>query len=76
MTSLRALRDCELPEELAYKLAPFISSWRPHDPPPSRTYLESLGYEKVEEYTFTDELEDVYFQLKGHYPGEDPEGSE
>jgi len=70
MTSLRALRDCELPEELAYKLAPFISSWRPHDAPPSRTYLESLGYEKVEEYTFTDELEDHYFQTRGCTPEE------
>ena len=70
MTSLRALRDCELPEALAYKLAPFVRAWQPHDPPPSRTYLESRGYEKTEEYTFTDELEDAYFQLRGCTPEE------
>jgi hypothetical protein len=70
MTSLRALRDCELPEALAYKLAPFVRAWAKHDAPPSITYLKSLGYERVEEYRFTDELEDVYVSSRGCTPEE------
>ena len=70
MTSLRALKDCELPPELAYKLAPFVRAWAKHDAPPSITYLKSLGYEKVKDYTFTDELEDVYVGNRGCTPEE------
>ena len=35
------LRHSELDERLALMLSPFISSYRPHDEPPSRLELES-----------------------------------
>ena len=68
--SLYYMRELELEPSMAVQLLPFIRAYAPHDVPPSRTYLESLGCEKVEEYTFTDELEDHYVELRGCTPEE------
>ena len=39
MSEFYSLRECKLPEALAAKLAPFISSHRPHDNPPTKDQL-------------------------------------
>jgi hypothetical protein len=68
--NIEELRATELPIALAAKLAPFINAYRPHDAPPTRDELKDAGYEKIDEETFVDELNDYYFTVTGHYPDE------
>jgi hypothetical protein len=72
-SSLYHLRDTELEAETATILAPFINAYRPHDKTPKRDELKSEGYELVRKETFTDELKEVYWELRGYYPDENPE---
>ena len=72
MASLLYLRDQELAPELAAKLAPFIAAWRPLSVRPSTQELRAEGYEKVDEMTFFEELEEVYFENHGYYPEDNP----
>lgn len=66
------LRERELAPKLAAQLAPFINAYRPHGEPPTRAELKEAGYERIESETFTDELEDYYFEVTGHYPEDEP----
>ena len=69
-TSLYYLRECELSADEAVILAPFIQAYRPHSEVPKRAELQEDGYELVRKESFTEELEDYYFELKGYYPEE------
>jgi hypothetical protein len=69
MASLLYLRDKDL-GELAPKLAPFIRSYAPFQPLPTPAELRAEGYVKIEEMSFLEECEEVYFQSHGYYPGE------
>jgi hypothetical protein len=72
-TSLRHFRDTELDPTLAAQLLPFINAYRPHDEVPSRDELKEEGYELVRVDTFTDDLRETYWELRGYYPEENPE---
>lgn len=76
MSSLYALRDCDLGPELSARLAPFILSWRPHTRAPHDYELREMGYTRIEKESFRDDLEEAYFEEHGHYPGEEPEDNE
>lgn len=71
MSSLYHLRDKDL-GELAPVLYPFINSYRPHSKPESWRQLRAKGYKKIIKESFVDELEEVYFDLRGYYPEENP----
>jgi hypothetical protein len=71
--SLYHLREEELDPEIAPILAPFINAYRPHDKKPKRDELKSEGYELIRRESFTDELKEVYWELKGYYPEDNPE---
>ena len=71
--SLYHLRDAELTESLAPLLAPFINAYRPHTAAPKPDDLKEKGYELVRSETFTDELKEVYWDLKGYYPEDNPD---
>ena len=70
--SLHHLRDAELNEGLAPLLAPFINAYRPHGEVPTAADLRETGYELIRSETFTDDLKEVYWELKGYYPEENP----
>lgn len=72
MSSLLHLRNQELAPELAAKLAPFVYAWRPLSQRPTTQELKAEGYEKVDEMTFYEELEEVYFESHGYYPEDNP----
>jgi len=72
MGSLLHLKDKDL-GELAPKLAPFIRCYAPFQELPTRAELKSEGYQKVEEMSFLEECEQVYFQIHGFYPNEHPD---
>jgi len=76
MANLYHLRDTELDASTAVILAPFIQAYRPHGDIPKGADLEEDGYELVRKESFTDELEEYYFELKGYYPEENPELAE
>jgi hypothetical protein len=72
-SSLYHLRDTELDAGTATILAPFINAYRPHDEIPKRDNLKAEGYELVRNDTFTDDLKEVYWELRGYYPEENPD---
>lgn len=72
MGSLWSLRERELPERVATRLAPFINAYRPHSDAPSRKELEDAGFERVETESFVDILEECYFETHGYYPDDNP----
>jgi hypothetical protein len=72
-SSLYHLRDTELDAGVATILAPFINAYRPHGEVPKRDNLKAEGYELVRSDTFTDDLKEVYWGLRGYYPGENPD---
>jgi hypothetical protein len=74
-TSLYHLRDTELDPTLAAQLLPFINAYRPQGKKdvPSREDLKKEGYELVRVDTFTDDLRETYWELRGYYPEENPE---
>jgi hypothetical protein len=77
-TSLRSLRDRDLDPELATRLAPFIAAYAPdpyRDKKESRlSQLREMGYEPVEkDGSFMEDFEELYFDLRGYYPDENPE---
>jgi hypothetical protein len=76
MASLYYLREKELPSELAAKLAPFILSYAPFQPLPTPAELRAEGYVKVEEMSFLEECEEIYFETHGYYPNDKPEDTE
>ena len=76
MGSLLHLRDVELGPELAPKLAPFIRCYAPFQPLPTPSELKAEGYVKVEEMSFLEECEEIYFEVHGYYPDEKPEDTE
>lgn len=71
--SLYHLRDTELGSDVAVILAPFINAYRPHDKKPERDELKEAGYELIRRDSFTDELKEVYWELRGYYPEDNPE---
>ena len=71
--SLYHMRDTELDPSLAPILAPFINAYRPHDEIPHRDELKAEGCELVRRDSFTDELKEVYWELRGYYPDENPD---
>lgn len=84
MTDLHSLRNQQLDEKLAAKLAPFVAAYRwdecrivfekSYD---RRVRLRQLIEEGVkplpEDESFTDELQEVYFETHGFYPDEHPD---
>jgi hypothetical protein len=76
MASLYHLREKELPSELAAKLAPFIRAYAPFQKLPTSAELREAGYEKVEEMSFLEECEEIYFETHGYYPEDKPEDAE
>jgi hypothetical protein len=76
MSSLYHLQEKELPLELAAKLAPFIRAYAPFQPLPTSAELKAEGYVKVEEMSFLEECEEIYFESHGYYPNEKPENEE
>jgi hypothetical protein len=77
-TSLRSLRDRELPPEIAMKLAPFIAAYLPdpyRDKKESRLrQLQEMGYEPIErDGGFMEDFEELYFETHGYYPDEKDE---
>ena len=73
MSSLYVMREMELAEELAYKLAPFIAAYRPHSQVPTVAEMKAAGLERIERESFNEELREVYFDSHGFYPEESPE---
>ena len=73
MGSLLHLRNQELAPELAAKLAPFIAAWKPHTRAPHDYELKEAGYVRIETESFTEELNEQYFEEHGYYPGEGTE---
>ncbi len=71
--SLYHLRDTELDSKNATILAPFINAYRPYEDAPKREDLKAEGYELIRKETFTDELKEVYWELRGYYPEDNPE---
>ena len=71
------LRDAELDPKLAAMLSPFINAYRPEgrrkEDVPKTEDLKEKGYELVRNDTFTDDLKEVYWDLRGYYPEENPE---
>lgn len=72
-TSLYHLRNQELDDGLAFVLNPFIQAYAPHGPTPKPKQLKEEGYELVRSETFTDDLREVYWELRGYYPEENPD---
>ena len=76
MSSLYALRDCDLGADLAPKLYPFIQAYAPFQPLPTPAELRAEGYVKIEEMSFLEECEEIYFGNHGYYPCDKPEDTE
>ena len=76
MSSLYELRDRDLGPELAAKLAPFVRAWAPFQPLPTSAELRAEGYVKIEETSFLEECEEIYFENHGYYPNDKPEDTE
>lgn len=72
MANLYEWRNRDL-GELAPKLYPFINAYRPHSKPQSWQDLKKAGYKRIIKDSFVDELEEVYFEIKGFYPEDNPE---
>ncbi len=72
MASLYHLRDSELAPELAAKLAPFILAYAPHSRAPHDYELKEAGYVRIEKESFTEELNEAYFETHGYYPEDNP----
>jgi len=72
MASLYHLRDRELAPELAAKLAPFILAYAPHTRAPHDYELREAGYVRITRDSFTDELNEAYFETHGYYPEDNP----
>lgn len=72
MSSLLHLRDRDL-GELAPKLYPFIRAYAPFQSLPTPAELRAEGYVKIEEMSFLEECEEIYFENHGYYPSEKPE---
>lgn len=70
MSSLYELRDRDLGPELSARLAPFILSWRPHTRPPHDYELREMGYTRIVQDSFVNEIEEEYFEEHGYYPDE------
>jgi hypothetical protein len=73
MSSLYYLRECELEPELAMRLLPFIRAYAPHSRAPHDYELREAGYVRIEKETFTDDLNEVYFEQHGYYPEDHPD---
>lgn len=73
MSSLYVLREVELAEELAFKLAPLIAAYRPHSRPPTVPELKAAGLERIERESFNEELRELYFENHNFYPEDNPE---
>jgi hypothetical protein len=77
-TSLRSLRDRELPPEIATRIAPFVAAYLPdpyRDKKESRLrQLQEMGYEPIErDGGFMEDFEELYFETHGYYPDEKDE---
>ncbi len=76
-SDLKHFRDKELDPRLAAMLAPFVNAYREDghrdEDIPKPEDLREAGYELVRNETFTDELNEVYWVLRGYYPDENPE---
>ena len=75
-TSLYHMRDAELRPDLAAKLWPFVCSYRPDmsydDAVARREEIEKVC-ERVKSGSFTDDVRELYWEIKGYYPEENPE---
>ena len=76
MASLLHLKECDLGADLAPKLAPFIRAYAPFQSLPTPAELRAEGYVKIEEMSFLDECEEIYFETHGYYPEDKPEDTE
>ena len=74
--SLYYMREVELEPTLAVRLLPFIRSYAPFQPLPTPAELRAEGYVKVEEMSFLEECEEIYFENHGYYPNDKPEDTE
>jgi hypothetical protein len=54
------------------RLLPFIRAYAPHSRAPHDYELREAGYVRVEKETFTDELNEKYFEQRGYYPEDNP----
>ncbi len=72
-TSLFHLRETELDPELALRLAPFIAAYAPHSRAPHDYELREAGYVRITRDSFTDELNEAYFETHGYYPEDNPD---
>ena len=58
------LRTTQLPEQLSYQLAPFISSYRPHDLPPTKKDLDPYDRKDSESVLSKENILDTYKAIK------------
>ena len=55
------------------RLLPFIRAYAPHSRAPHDYELREAGYVRIEKETFTDDLNEVYFEQHGYYPEDHPD---
>ena len=55
------LRHAKLDPTLQAKLFPFVNAYRPHDEAPTWRELKADGFEKADEDSLMDIIEDQYF---------------
>jgi hypothetical protein len=76
-SDLQHLRNKELDPKLAAMLFPFINAYRKEghrkEDIPKPESLREAGYELIRRDSFTDEVNEVYWELRGYYPDENPE---
>ena len=59
------LYGSELPDPLCYQLQPFISAYRPHDPPPKLDQLDKTNYRPNESPCSMDNIIDTTKGIHG-----------